>query len=585
MAVMMLLAIVSFAPGLCAEDGNGGSAATPVEASPPAGNPSNIETAALKAQVARQQARIDQLERTLNAVLRRLDQLDPERASNPAPSEPAQLASSAPMLPAAAVKRDETAKLSPPMAPPTDSGIVMKPATAAAAPAMTAAVRSQSDAAKPKSSPLSIPIGNAEFTPGGFMDFTNVFRSTNTGSATATSFGTIPYSVIGGTPNAAGRMSEYRALAQNSRISMKITSEVSGFNVAGYIEGDFAGNNPSSLFVTSNSSTFRLRHYLVQFSRGKFEMVGGQTWSLMTPGRTGISPWSTDIFISQVQDANYQLGITWGRQSQLRLVYHPNKEWAMAFSVENPNQYLSAGVVLPSTTFNGQFDVAGNQVTTPNLHPDMLAKVAYDPVVNGKHMHAELGGIVRSFRVFNPAANTSSATTGGGVTAGLNLEVMKNFHFIVNGFYDDGGGRYILGLGPDVIVKPDGTLSAVHSGSGVAGFEYQFNPKILLFSYYGSAYFQRNTGYTLVDGRPVWVGFGAPVSGATAATTELAANRAVQEPTFGFARTIWKNPKLGTLLWVNQYSYLTRDPWVVPAGTAKNAHLGMAFTDLRYILP
>src|SRR5208282_2440635 len=116
-----------------------------------------------------------------------------------------------------------------------------------------------------------------------------------------------------------------------------------------------------SLYVTSNSSTFRLRHYYAQLTRGKFELVGGQAWSLMTPGRNGISPVSTDLFISQVQDSNYQLGITWGRQSQLRMVYHPNPQWAMALSIENPNQYLSTGVVLPNATFNTEFDMAGSQ--------------------------------------------------------------------------------------------------------------------------------------------------------------------------------------------------------------------------------
>src|SRR5581483_358148 len=34
---------------------------------------------------------------------------------------------------------------------------------------------------KPKESPLSFRIGGTEFTPGGFVDFENVFRSTNTG--------------------------------------------------------------------------------------------------------------------------------------------------------------------------------------------------------------------------------------------------------------------------------------------------------------------------------------------------------------------------------------------------------------------
>ena len=529
------------------------------------------ETPALKEQLARQQARIEQLERALETVTRRLDQLaDTRRASSSTPPDQTPVASITPVAPTVVPRSKQGsagALVASALAPP-----IISPAP----------VRPQAEASKPKPSPLSFQIGDAELTPGGFMDFTTVFRSTNLGSGVATAFGSIPYSVIGGVPNPAGRMTEIRSLAQNSRISLKITSKVGETNVTGYVESDFAGNNPSSLFVTSNSSTLRLRHYWAQLVRGRFELLGGQAWTLMTPGRTGISPVSTDLFISQVQDSNYQLGITWGRQSQLRMVYHPSKQWAMALSIENPNQYLSTGVVLPNSSFNSQFDMAGNQTTTPNLRPDFVTKVAYDPSFNGKHMHAELGGILRSFRTFNQGNNSSSTIMGGGVTAGVNIEVTRNFRLLANGLYSSGGGRYMLGLGPDVIVKPDGTLSGVHAGTGVAGFEYQANPGILLFGYYGGVYFQRNTGYTLdAAGNKVWVGFGAP----TSTTTELNANRAVQEPTFGITRTFWKNPKYGSFMWVNQYSYVTRAPWVVPTGSGKNAHLGVVYTDLRYVLP
>ena len=570
--ILILLMMVGAAipSSLLAKNPNNASNSPAVKTSTATSNPTSDGAPALKEQLARQQARIDQLERALETVTRRLDQLaDTQRALTATPPAHTTVASTTPIAPVEV--------------PRTRQGGGDLLASAGAPPVISPApARPQVEAARPKESPLSFQIGDAQFTPGGFMDFTTVFRSTNVGSGVATSFGTIPYSVIGGAPNPAGRMTEIRSLAQNSRISMKVTSKVGASNVTGYLEGDFAGNNPSSLFVTSNSSTLRLRHYWAQLVRGKFELLGGQAWTLMTPGRTGISPVSTDLFISQVQDSNYQLGITWGRQSQLRLVYHPDKQWAVALSIENPNQYINMGVVLPNSSFNSQFDMAGNQTTTPNLHPDIVTKIAYDPNVAGRHIHAELGGIVRSFRVFDAVTNSSSTITGGGVTAGVNFEVTKKFRLITNGFFSSGGGRYILGLGPDVIVRPDGKLSGVHAASGVAGFEFQMKPQILLFGYYGAAYFQRNTGYTLdAAGKPVWVGFGAPAT----TTVQLNANRFVQEPTFGITRTFWKSPKYGSFLWVNQYSYVTRAPWIVPTGSGKNAHLGVVYTDLRYVLP
>ena len=594
--VLFMIAVAAWPGSAWAADHDAVSNPGAGKTSPDSRPLSSGDRAVLNEQLARQQARIDQLERALEGVTQRLDQLEvAQRAWPPAPSGGGQVARSNAIVPARTTQFGENKPepLVASAAPPPPIAFAPAPAAAPPAPSPSPAVAAvpaipalhtaqPPESNNPQPSPLSFRIGDAEFTPGGFADFTNVFRSTNVGSGVATSFGTIPYSVISGAPNPAGRMTEYRALAQNSRISMKITSKVSGYNVTGYVESDFAGNNPNSLYVTSNSSTFRLRHYWVQLMRGKFEVLGGQAWTLMTPGRTGISPISTDVFISQVQDSNYQLGITWGRQSQLRLVYHPNPEWAMAVSIENPNQYLSTGVVLPSPVYNSQFDMAGNQTTTPNLHPDIVSKIAYDPIVSGRHMHAEVGGILRSFHDFTPATNSQSTITGGGVAAGVNIELTKDFRLIANGFYSYGGGRYILGLGPDVIVKPNGMLSGVHGGSGVAGFEFQANPSLLVFGYYGGAYFQRNTGYTLdATGKPVWVGFGAP----TNTTTALNANRAVQEPTFGMTRTFWKSPKYGALLWVNQYSYVTRAPWIVPSATGKNAHAGVAYTDLRYVLP
>ena len=568
--VMVFMISVALPSSVCAQDPKGGSGSSAVRISPATSNPSSNEVAVLKEQLARQQEQIEQLRLALEAVMRRLDQFgDTQRASISTLPTLGQVASTTPMAPSGGIRVAE------------GGGSLVASAIAPHV-VSSAPIRPQAEVSRPKSSPLSIQIGDAEFTPGGFLDFTTIFRSTNLGSGVASSFGTLPYSVVGGVPNAAGRLTEIRNFAQNSRLSLKATSKVGGSNVTGYIEGDFAGNAASSLFVTSNSNTLRLRHYWVQLTRGKFEVLGGQSWTMMTPGRSGISPTSSDVFISQVEDSNYQLGITWGRQSQFRVVYHPSKEWALGMSVENPDQFITTGVVLPGTNFNSEFNIGGNQTTTPNLHPDLIAKAAYDPTIGGKHMHAEVGGIIRSFKVFNSNNNSTSTITGGGVTAGVNFEVVKNFRLIANGFYSYGGGRYILGLGPDVIVKPDGTLSGVHSGSGVAGFEYQANPKVLIFGYYGGAYFQRNTGLTLdTSGKPVWVGFGAPSS----TSNQLNANRAIQEPTFGVTRTFWKNPKHGALLWVNQYSYATRAPWIVPSGSGKNAHLSIVYTDLRYVLP
>ncbi|MGH9343247.1 MAG: hypothetical protein ACRD19_05740, partial [Terriglobia bacterium] len=159
-------------------------------------------------------------------------------------------------------------------------------------------------------------IGNATLTPVGFVDATAFFRSRNLGSGIGASFGGLPFS-----NTTAGRLSETRLTIQNSRFGLQYDSQFDNNKVRGYMETDFLGAQPTNAFVTSNSDSLRIRLYWVDLTRGKFEFLAGQSWSLLTPGRTGISPMPSDIFYTQDMDTNYQVGLTWSRQLQFRFVY------------------------------------------------------------------------------------------------------------------------------------------------------------------------------------------------------------------------------------------------------------------------
>ena len=436
-----------------------------------------------------------------------------------------------------------------------------------------------------KESPLSFRIGGAEFTPGGFLDFTSIFRSTNTGNPGGTNFFAIPFS-----NTIAGHLTENRFTAQNSRLSLKATERFGKNDVTGYVEMDFLGNDAANVEVTSNSHTLRQRLYFVDLKRDKFELIAGQMWGFLTPNRNGLSPYTSDVFYSLNEDFNYQVGLTWTRQPGVRFIYHPNENWAMGVSLENPEQFGGQGEVTFPTAFNaqlaGQIDQA-NISSTPNLHPDIIPKIAYDTTMGGKHFHVEGAGLLSGIKITDLSGGTFVKHTkeGAGVEAAVNLEVVKNLHLVANGFYSDGGGRYIFGMGPDTVVLPnaagtDVALSLVHSGSGIVGFEAQVTPKTLLYGYYGGAYFQRNFTLDTSAGARVgsFVGFGAPNSANNN-------NRAIQEPTLGWIQTFWKSPQYGALQLITQASYLTRAPWFVAAGAPKNAHLAMGWVDLRYVLP
>jgi hypothetical protein len=426
--------------------------------------------------------------------------------------------------------------------------------------------------------PLQLKIGNAYITPVGFMDFTSVFRSTTSGSGIGTNFGSIPYN---NNPTN-GHLSELRRSAQNSRIGARIDTQYKGTNVLAYWESDFLGNNAGNVSVTSNANTFRMRLYWVDLRKDKWEILGGQSWSMLTPGRKGISPLPADIFYSQDVDVNYQVGLTWTRQPQFRVLYHPSDQLAMGISLENAEQYVGGsgggGSPVPpanlATTVFTEFNNGTQTLGTPNVFPDIIAKVAWDP---SSRFHFEVAGIERNFKSYNPATNQHFYKPGGGGQLNFNVELFKGFHLLTNNYYSDGGGRYLFGTVPDLVIKGDGDMGLIHASSTVTGFEDTIK-NTLLYGYYGGVFAGR---YTVIDtsgAKPALVGYG--YSGSSNSQ-----NRSIQEVTFGFNQTFWKDAKYGALNLMGQYSWLNRDPWSVAIGQPKNAHQNQIYLNLRYTLP
>jgi hypothetical protein len=446
---------------------------------------------------------------------------------------------------------------------------------------------------KPAESPLSFRIGGTDFTPGGFVDFTSVFRSTNTGSVVSTGFGAIPFS---NSPNA--HLTEFRATGQYSRINLKIAGKYGANNVTGYLETDFNGNDAANVFVTTNPHTLRLRLFWLDLKRGHWEFLGGQSWGLLTPNRTGVSPMPSDLALTLSEDANIHVGIQHTRQGTFRAAWHPNDHFSWAFGVENGQQFTNGEVLVPSafaTALGNQLD-GGATVGVPNAGPDLATKLAYDTTVGGRKYHFEAGGMFTTARVaIQPTGSATNpfvkrTAVGEGVEGAFNVELFKNFRFLANGLYGSGVGRYLIGLGPEYVVAPiavsptsfDVDASMIHAGGGTAGFEFQLGPKTQIGTYYGAEYFQRNAFPDITSTaavKPI-IGFGG-----VGAANPGSNNRAIQEATIDWTQTFWKNPQYGAVLLVTQASYLTRAPWFVPPGSPKNAHLTMGYVGFRYVLP
>jgi hypothetical protein len=443
--------------------------------------------------------------------------------------------------------------------------------------------------AKPDSdsSPLQLKIGDAYITPVGFMDFTSVTRSTNPGSGIGTNFGSVPY---GNTQ--AGALTEWRLSPQNSRVGFRVDALVKDWKVLGYLETDFLGqiNNPPNggLAVSSNPYPLRMRLYWVDLKKGKSEVLAGQTWSLMTPNRKGLSPLPGDLFYSQDIDVNYQVGLTWGRIPEFRYVYHPNDKVAFGVALSNSEPYVGganggSGATLPAwvgaanavsgAVLGGQINNGSSTISSAALHPDIIAKIAFDPT---SRVHFEVAGVEITNKVSDPATTPAFQTftkVGGGVSANLNVEVFKNFRLLTNNFWSDGGGRYIFGQAPDFILRANGDISLVHSGSTVTGFEATVG-KTLFYGYYGGVYIQKNLA---IDTNGSKIGYGPIASDGQ--------NRAIQEATFGTNTTLMRDPKWGAVNLMFQYSYLQRNPWLVTGTNPSNAQVHMGFFNLRYTLP
>ena len=432
----------------------------------------------------------------------------------------------------------------------------------------------------------AIKIGDALLTPGGFVDFENIFRTTNTQSNIATNFAGIPFS-----NTALGRVTEFRTTAQFSRLNFKVEDNFRGNHLIGYVEGDFSGNSATNVYQSVNGLTNRLRLYFGYARRGKWEILGGQTWSWLTPNRSGIGPIPSDLALTYNEDQNLGVGVAYTRAAELRAAYHVNEHWAIGLGIEDANQFIGTYVALPAqfTAIGSQFDNNSN-AGAANLMPDILAKTTYDTSILARHFHAELTGLLTGADASAMSVGSTSfdshSVIGGGGEVATNFDLVRNkLTFLANAFWSDGGAHYLVGTGPELVVRPnpsgtDVNLSMIHAGAGSAGFEWRASPREAFAVYYGADYYGRDffpdTTNTAHPG--TIIGYGGPGSPNTN-------NRAIQQATFDWLLTFWKSERYGALQYYTQYSYLTRAPWYVAPGSPRDAHLSMVYVGIRYVLP
>ena len=515
----------------------------------------NAKIAALQEMIAAQQKQLDALKQAV---------ADAQAAQKTSPANRGQVASIAPIFPAAA--------------PATLAAIPAIPVPQAAPP--PASGNPCEGPPNTAQTPAFLRIGDTCLVPVGFMDLTSVWRSKDVGSSIGTTFANIPYNNVIG-----GRESEFHFSPQNSRIGFRFDANWKGAHVIGYNEMDLNGTSGgNNLTVTNGSFVPRIRLFWFDIRKGGIELLAGQSWSMMTPNRKGLSALPGDLFYGQEIDLNYLTGLTWDRQPGVRVILHPSDKFAIGVSLENPEQYAGGSSGGPAITLPNALTTSyvssviseaandnGNQ-TTPNLAPDVIVKMAADPT---SRLHFEVAGLERSFRAFNLANGNRYGAIGVGGSFNAMLGLTDNFRLTSTNFWSDGGGRYLFGQAPDLVVRSDGSLSPLHSGGFTEGFEANVK-NTLLYGYWGGTYVGRDVALD-TNGSQIGYGYkGSPNS----------QNRMIQEITFGFNQTIWKNARYGAVNFMGQYMYEERAPWYYAGGAGgKGTQANTLFFNIRYSLP
>jgi hypothetical protein len=428
-------------------------------------------------------------------------------------------------------------------------------------------------------SPLSIGVGPLVLTPTGFVDYAQVWRSKTVSSGLPTNFASIPFR-----NTVEGNRRQTLSSAANTRLGLQLNAKISGLQFLGIVESDFLGFQPGNISTTTNSYGLRMRLAFADVHTGKWEFLGGQDWSMLTPGRTGISASPGGLFLTQDLDPNIQSGLVWTRSPQFRIVHRPKHGVALGISFESGETYVGGSggagtITLPNALapdYFNQVNTGGSGLSVPSPHLDAIGKIAFDWTHWGHTSHLEIAGLMSQFAFYNPLTNQHFSVVGGGASANAVIEVARRLSVLSANFYSDGGGRFIYGEAPALIIDGNGAPSLLHAMSTLDGVEYQTGPSWRLWAYFGGTYIGRNVAIDPSNGGIVGYGYtGSPNN----------QNRSIQEVTTGFTHVIRQDPVFGTLQFSGQYSWLVRHPWYVASGEPAAANLNMLYLGVRYLLP
>jgi hypothetical protein len=136
-------------------------------------------------------------------------------------------------------------------------------------------------------------------------------------------------------------------------------------------------------------------------------------------------------------------------------------------------------------------------------------------------------------------------------------------------------GRYGAS-GTDVIVKPNGVLSAEKSIHGITGFEFHPGSRLDVYAYGADEYLPRDWGYGLktINNKACFAELAFSCSAST---------KALEAAAGGFWYRFYKGPA-GTVQYGANYVYVLREAWSGVGGAPRGID-NIVESSFRYYLP
>ena len=440
---------------------------------------------------------------------------------------------------------------------------------------------------------------------GGFLDASAVEENRHTATGTFNYWQDVPFK-----NQSRYHTDNFEGSARYSRLSLMARGNVDAHStISGFFEMDFGAGASTTNAYESNAYAVRMRQAYLAYDNSKynFHFLAGQAWSMLTPGRIGITPRQESL--PETIEASMLAGQTWARQLQFRFVkdFLNHRLWA-GLSIENSatlynmNGFDKGG---SHSACNNTSSLPDGQVYMPNCNvvtvgydgtgltnpalfsneiaPDVIGKIAWDPHWG----HYEVEGILHfpHDRVTTPGVggHNNTAIAGGGGGSMILPVIPHKVEVRLNGLAGYGIGRYGSVLLPDATLNANGAPSPLLSVQATGGIVAHPTPLIDVYGFFGyqssgRSYFNSNGGN---------YGYGNPGYDNRGCYTEMSslgctANiHSVMEATMGAWYRFFKG-KYGTVEGGLQLAYSRVNTWSGNGG-APNTSLSEVFMDFRYL--